>query len=134
MKIYKIGELAKLAGVTAVSLRHYQKIGLLKPSDRSQGGYRLYTDNDLERLKFIVNAKISGLALEEISEILKLIDQEKSKGKDVKKIIQNKIADINDQISSLKKIKATLVELDEFCSGEMSIDECPIIHRLKGSK
>jgi DNA-binding transcriptional MerR regulator len=63
--VYRAGEFAKLAGITTKALRHYERLGLLKPA-RSSAGYRLYADRHLERLEQILALKFLGLPLKEI--------------------------------------------------------------------
>src|SRR5882762_951798 len=70
-RIYRIQEFATLAGVTVRALHHYDRLGLLKPSGRSDRGYRLYRDCDLARLEQIVVLKFLGLPLEQIGRLLK---------------------------------------------------------------
>ena len=69
--VYRIAEFARLAGVTVRALHHYDRLGLLKPSGRSDSGYRLYRDSDLARLEQIVVLKFLGLPLEQIGRLLK---------------------------------------------------------------
>lgn len=68
--MYQIGEVAKLARVTVRQLHHYDEIGLLAPSARSEAGYRLYTDADLERLQQILFYRALEFPLEEIARIM----------------------------------------------------------------
>jgi MerR family transcriptional regulator, thiopeptide resistance regulator len=68
--VYRIQEFATLAGVTVRALHHYDRLGLLKPSGRSAGGYRLYRDSDLARLEQIVVLKFLGLPLKQIGRLL----------------------------------------------------------------
>lgn len=67
---YPIGQVARLAGVTVRTLRHYDEIGLLPPSSRSAAGYRRYSDADLERLQQIRYYRELGFSLEEIADII----------------------------------------------------------------
>ena len=67
---YRIGEFAKLAGVTIRALHHYDRIGLLKPP-RGSSGFRLYRAEDLERLEQIAALKFLGIPLQEIKQLLK---------------------------------------------------------------
>jgi DNA-binding transcriptional MerR regulator len=67
---YRIGEFAKLAGVTVRALHHYDRIGLLKPQ-RGTSGFRLYSLTDLERLEQIAALKFLGIPLKEIKLLLK---------------------------------------------------------------
>ncbi len=67
---YTVGQVAGFAGVTVRTLHHYDRAGLLTPSERSPGGYRLYSDADLARLRQILFYRELGFALDEIAEIL----------------------------------------------------------------
>ncbi len=69
-----IGELADRTGLSLRTLRHYDEIGLLKASGRSEGGFRLYTASDLSRLMLIRRMKPLGFTLDEMAELLLLID------------------------------------------------------------
>lgn len=69
--LYQVNEFAKLAGVTVRALHHYDRLGLLKPSRRSDSGYRLYGNRDLVRLEQIVVLKFLGLPLKQIRDLLK---------------------------------------------------------------
>lgn len=69
-----IGELADRTGLSLRTIRHYDEIGLLKPSGRSEGGFRLYTGSDLERLLVIRRMKPLGFSLDEMAELLRIID------------------------------------------------------------
>lgn len=70
-KLYQAREFAELAGVTVRALHHYDRLGLLKPSYRSDAGYRLYSERDLARLEQIVVLKFLGLSLKSIGGLLK---------------------------------------------------------------
>ncbi len=69
--VYRIQEFAALAGVTVRTLHHYDRLGLLKPSARSDAGYRLYRDCDLARLEQVVVLKFLGLPLKQIGRLLR---------------------------------------------------------------
>jgi DNA-binding transcriptional MerR regulator len=72
MVAYRVSEAAEATGFTADTLRYYERIGLLAPESRSEAGYRLYSDADLDALHFIAHAKAAGLSLEDIAELLEL--------------------------------------------------------------
>ncbi|MCJ8012182.1 MerR family transcriptional regulator [Paenibacillus sp. KQZ6P-2] len=67
---WKVGELAKMAGITIRTLRFYDQIGLFSPSGYSQSGYRLYTEKDISRLQQILSLKEMGLSLEQIKAVM----------------------------------------------------------------
>ena len=70
-----IGELAERAGMSLRTLRHYDEVGLLRPSGRTDGGFRLYTEHDFERLMLIRRMKPLGYSLERMGELLATIDE-----------------------------------------------------------
>jgi len=69
-----IGELAEKTGLSLRTIRHYDEVGLLKPSGRTEGGFRLYTPEDFTRLMLIRRMKPLGFSLEEMTELLRIID------------------------------------------------------------
>lgn len=69
-----IGELAERAGMSLRTIRHYDEVGLLVPSARTAGGFRVYTAEDLDRLLVIRRMKPLGFALDEMAELLRVVD------------------------------------------------------------
>lgn len=74
MKRLKVGEVAKQASVSVRTLHHYDNIGLVKPSDASESGHRLYNANDIERLQQVISFRSMGLSLSDIATLLKTKD------------------------------------------------------------
>ncbi|PGL71254.1 MerR family transcriptional regulator [Bacillus sp. AFS055030] len=69
--LYKIDEVAKECGLTKRSIRYYEEIGLISPPERSEGGFRLYSDFHIERLKKIMNVRdVLGFSLQEVQEYM----------------------------------------------------------------
>src|SRR3954462_4391959 len=71
---FTVGDLAKLTGVTVRALHHYDEIGLVRPSQRTAAGYRLYTDADVLRLQQVLLFRELGLPLEEIASAIDATD------------------------------------------------------------
>ncbi|WP_416396060.1 MULTISPECIES: MerR family transcriptional regulator [unclassified Curtobacterium] len=69
-----IGDLAERTGLSHRTIRHYDEVGLLRPSGRSEGGFRLYNDTDLARLLVIRRMKPLGFSLEQMAELLAVVD------------------------------------------------------------
>ena len=67
---HQIGEVAERLGLSLRTIRYYEEVGLAKPSERSPGGFRLYSDEDIDRLKRVVQMKPLGLSLETMRELL----------------------------------------------------------------
>lgn len=70
----QIGKFAERTGVSIHTIRHYDEVGLLRPSGRSEGGFRLYTEEDLERFLVIRRMKPLGFSLEEMRQVLQVVD------------------------------------------------------------
>ena len=70
----QIGEVAERIGLSLRTIRHYEEVGLAVPSARSDGGFRLYAEADVERLRVIMQMKPLGFSLEEMGELLGLLE------------------------------------------------------------
>lgn len=69
---HQIGEVAERVGLSLRTVRYYEEVGLIEPSDRTAGGFRLYTDDDVARLDLIKKMKPLGFSLEEMRDLLEL--------------------------------------------------------------
>lgn len=131
MKALTVGRLAKEGGINSETIRYYEKIKLMPRPKRKESRYRIYSDNDLRRLKFIIRAKELGLTLKEIKELLDLKIENTATCGDVKHIAEHKIKNIEEKIIDLIKIKKTLGKLIAQCiCEEISTDECPILETI----
>ena len=128
-----ISQFAKLAGVTPVTIRYYEKNGLLPKNQRAHNGYRRYAQTLLKRMTFITNAKAVGFSLGEIKQLLKLQEQTLLSS-EIKRITQTKLTEIDQKIDHLIKIKTLLSQLNERCDGRQPIDRCPILQGLQASQ
>lgn len=102
-----IGKAARLINVNPRTLRFYEQIGLVEPSSRSESGYRLYSPQDIEKLKFIIRAKKIGLTLDEIKSILSLTGEGLclSVKQRVGELLTLKINEVDNQIRELMELK-----------------------------
>jgi len=129
----KIGELSELTGISRDTLRYYEKEGLIKPSLRSAAGYRLYSEQDLNGIKFVLSAKKVGFSLDDISKLLTLKINKKTKScQDVKTFTEEKIQEVDDKIKSLLKIQHALGKLHQSCcGGPKNAQHCSILQALE---
>lgn len=72
---YQIGEVAESVGLSLRTIRYYEEIGLVTPSGRTEGGFRLYTDSDVDRLRLVKSLKPLGMSLETMCELLECADR-----------------------------------------------------------
>lgn len=131
--MYRIGELAKQCEVKADTLRFYEKHGLLSASSRTESGYRIYTENDAERLRFILRAKTVGFTLSEIAELLSIeLDKSNWACADVKGMVDSKLLHVNEKIAELKHFQTSLERLSQACcGGPESAEHCSILEALE---
>ena len=134
MSVYTTSQMAVLSGVNIETLRFYERKGLMPPPQRTPGGYRQYSENDLKRLRFILTAKRHGFTLQEIKELLELRVSPASTCTQVKQKAQEKIAVIEEKLRELRRMKKALLTLAASCQSENPADECPILEAFEQQK
>ncbi|MCM3502937.1 MerR family DNA-binding transcriptional regulator [Microbacterium sp. P26] len=109
----QIGELAERTGLSIRTLRHYDEIGLLRPSARSEGGFRLYTADDESRLLLIRRMKPLGYSLEQMGELLSVVDGLEADPSD--EALRAQLADIRDEAHQRREdLRRKVAAADEF--------------------
>jgi DNA-binding transcriptional MerR regulator len=104
----KIGELAKQTGVSVGTLRYYENLGLIEPSQRSESGYRYYAEAVIQKIQFIKKAQALQFSLVEIKQILAICKQGNPACTAVKLLLHEKIHQVDIQIQHLHEFKAEL--------------------------
>jgi Hg(II)-responsive transcriptional regulator len=126
-----IGQLAKVAGVNIQTVRYYERLDLLIPTERKPSGYRLYGDEGLQRLRFIKNAQKLGFTLHEIAELLSLRVRSTSRCGDVQRRAQAKLKQVEAKMRDLQALTRALRGLIEHCQAGQPTDRCPILQTLE---
>jgi len=121
---------AHLAGLPVKTVRYYDEIGLVRPA-RRPNGYRDYSEQDAHKLRFLARARSLGFSIEECRQLLSLYEDESRASRDVKKLAEERIAQIDRKIEELKALRASLAHLVEACHGDERPD-CPILDGLAG--
>ncbi|CDL84374.1 Zn(2+)-responsive transcriptional regulator [Xenorhabdus szentirmaii] len=131
--MYRIGQLAKLAKVTPDTIRFYEKQGLMDHKGRTEGGYRLYIEQDLQRLKFIRYAKQLGFTLEAIIELLSIrVDPEHHTCQESKQIVDCRLQEIEEKLLEMQKMRNSLKMLSDACCGSAHTSTyCSILEILE---
>ncbi len=111
--LYRIGELAGLAGVSAKTIRFYEKVGVLPPPKRLTNGYRVYDDHDLARLRFVRGARALDLPLEAIKEAMRFRDRNEAPCLYVIELLKAKTHEIDRRIAELQALRAELKALNQ---------------------
>jgi len=126
----KIGEVAKSAGIGIDAVRFYERRGLIQEPVRSASGYRDYPRDVVTSLRFIARAKDLGFSLKEISELLEVERREAASAAEVKAIADKKLADIEQRIRALQRMRRALRKALDGCPGPGPIGDCSILRSL----
>lgn len=124
-----IGLAAKASGVSAKMIRYYEQTGLIPRADRTDAGYRDYSDSDVHMLRFIRRARDLGFSVAEIDELLGLWRDRSRQSGDVKRIAAAHIDDLRGKVAKLEQMAETLQTLIDRCAGDHRPD-CPILADL----
>jgi DNA-binding transcriptional MerR regulator len=131
---YTIGQLARLVGVRASTLRFYERCGLLAADFRTAGNYRAYTESALRRLRFIRTAQNIGLSLTDIKELLGIDSANDLPCDEVNSLLKNRLRDVRGRITRLRKIERSLSKSRKDCCRGNEPDLCRELVRLGTQK
>ncbi|WP_135077930.1 Cu(I)-responsive transcriptional regulator [Terasakiella sp. SH-1] len=122
-----ISKVSKLTGVTAKTIRYYESINLMPEPARAENGYRDYSDQDVEILRFIQSARKMGFPLKDVGNLLALWKDKNRASRDVRELAQRHIDEVEARIKELEGIRHTLKNLVDCCQGDDRPD-CPILN------
>ncbi len=123
-------EVAKAAGIGIDAVRFYEREGLIPEPARRASGYRIYSPDVVLSLRFIRRAKELGFSLKEISELLSLESDAEATAADVRKLAEAKLADIEERIRALQRMRRALRKATESCTGQGAMSGCSILQTL----
>ena len=129
--LHNIGEAAERSGVSAKMIRHYESIGLIPEAARTSAGYRLYSDADVHRLRFVKRARSLGFAMKQVELLLQLWSDKSRASAEVKKLAQAHADELGERIAAMQAMQRTLADLARRCHGDGRPD-CPILDDLEG--
>ncbi len=127
--LHNIGEASARSGVSAKMIRHYEAIGLVPEAARTFAGYRLYSDVDVHRLRFIKRARTLGFSIKQMEALLSLWDDRKRASADVKRLAKAHATELAQKIEEMQAMQRTLETLARRCHGDNRPD-CPILDDL----
>jgi DNA-binding transcriptional MerR regulator len=128
---YTIGQLSEVTSTKAVTIRYYERLGLLLPAERTASGYRLYTADECTRLRFIRRSRALGFSLEDIQELLELADRREASCTGIDSKVKMQLEQVRIRLEDLGALEAELERLSECCQGGV-INDCRIIESLSG--
>ena len=126
----QIGAAATASGCHIETIRYYERIGLLPRPARTEGGFRQYTDAQVDRLRFITRGRALGFALDEIRSLLRLADDPGLDCDAVDRLAHRHLLDIEQRVDALQRMGHELRRTIEACSGGQR-GSCAILGALK---
>lgn len=124
-----IGQAAKISGVNAKLIRHYESIGIIPKASRSDAGYRTYSEADVHVLSFVKKARTLGFSMKEIKKLVSLWRNKSRASAEVKNLAIKHIDEMEKKILELESMVKTLKHLAKNCHGDHRPD-CPILNDL----
>lgn len=127
-----IGEAAKISGVNAKLIRHYESIGIIPKATRSEAGYRTYSEADVHILSFVKRSRAMGFSMKEIKKLVSLWRNRTRASEEVKNLATRHIEEMENKISELQTMVKSLKHLARNCHGD-DRPHCPILDDLAGT-
>ena len=128
MKQYRVSAVTKLLGLSADTLRYYEKIDLLPAVHRTASGIRAYNDRDISRLRFIQRAQKMQFSLKEIGALLMMREDPQHARDEVRVLTQRKLVEVEEHLNDLGFLRGELQLLLNLCTA--SEEGCPIIEGI----
>ncbi len=125
----RIGEAARLSGVSAKLIRYYESAGLLRPARRHANGYRLFDETDVHELRFIKRARSLGFPIKQINGLLGLWRDKKRPSRNVRALAERHVQAVTARMQAHRAIIKVLGRLIQACKGDDRPD-CPILDEL----
>ncbi len=128
MAMLQVGEVSRKLGLNPQTLYFYERIGLIPSPHRTEAGYRLFSQEDVDRLAFISQTKAMGLSLDDIREILAARDGKFPACQAVHDSLLKKARMIEETIQQLQILRDELLPLIDHCSQHLECKDCPNSH------
>ncbi len=120
----QVGEVSRKLGLNPQTLYFYERIGLIPPPSRTESGYRLFAQEDVDRLTFITHTKAMGLSLDDIREILAAKEKKSPTCQTIHDCLQNKAKEIEETIQQLQILRDELLPLIDHCHRNIECQDC----------
>ncbi len=126
----RIGEIAERAGVSIDTVRYYERRRLLPRAPRTQGGFRVFTRDAVERVRFIKQAQELGFSLDEISALL-TTGGGANECRSVRDLLRAKLAELDRRLKTMRDFRGTLANHLAECESELkrhgNAAQCPVV-------
>ena len=125
---HRIGEAAQRSGVSAANIRYYEREGLLQAQTRADNDYRLYSEADIHRLRFVRQCRAMDMSLDEVRTLLALDLNDKTDCATASAALDEHLGHVRQRLRELRALEKDLLALRNRCDG--SDDHCHIIEAL----
>jgi DNA-binding transcriptional MerR regulator len=109
----RVAELAQVAGVSADTVRYYERVGLLRPPPRTASGYRAYDQSAADRVRFIQGGQRLGLRLRDIGELLAVRDTGVCPCEPAEELLKRRLDELDTEMARLAALRAEMVRMIE---------------------
>ena len=126
----KIGAMAKATGTRVETIRYYEREGLLPETARSEGNFRVYTDEHVQRLAFIRHCRALDMPLIDVKRLLDFVVHPEADCGDINRLIDSQLERVRKRLNSMQALEKQLVALRAQCDENSTARECGILHEL----
>ena len=128
----RTSQVARQSGVNVQTLRYYERRGLLQPPQSRPSGYRDYTSETVDIVRFVKRAQELGFSLDEVESLLDLADGGPANCEAAQELARQKLRDLDAKIAGLRAMQASLRRLVATCEKPRHERECPLLQALAG--
>lgn len=129
-----IGELAKQTSIKVVTIRYYERVGILPPPARSLANYRTYNHDHIRKLRFVRRCRELGFTLDHIRDLLRLSAEDTPSCGEVCELTARHLVETEKKLRDLKRLATELRRIHSSCNGKNSMADCRIIEALSNSR
>ncbi len=132
-KQYTISQVAKASALPVTTVRYYERVGLVKPENRSAGNYRLYSDESLRKLKFIRAAQAVGFTLSDVKTLLATPSNTAGSCRMVQTVIEERLSEVDQRLKDLRHVRSVLKSSLAKCQQDKRTNKCHVVESLNES-
>jgi len=125
----KIGELADACDCPIETIRYYEKIGLLPKPQRAANGYRIYNEQNIKWLQFILRSRSLGFTQDEVRRLSRIAEQAQPACAEVHELLSEHVNDVRAKLKELRRMEQALLRLKSKCQIG-TLNDCPVIDEL----
>jgi MerR family mercuric resistance operon transcriptional regulator len=127
---YTISQLARAAGVPTSTIRYYERVGLVQPTQRAENNYRVYSEDTLQIIRFIRMAQTAGFTLHDIHTLLSLHNGDAAICKDVQPLIEKRLDEVSQRIKEMRHVQRLLKSFLATCHEQDQDALCHVVDKF----